>query len=198
MNSPFFEPLPDRSKVTNVVQGSCVASNSQFEVYSTTLGSCVCTCLSDPVARVGGMNHFLLPSAGRDDSRHLRYGSNAMELLINALLKLGADRDRLEAKLFGGAAMTPQLGAIGKANADFAQEYLAQEGIRCTAQSLGGVVARRIRFWPATGRVQQMFLTQHDAIPVERPRFRARGGAGEVTFFRGERYSNSASPKRGQ
>lgn len=170
-------------RTVHVMQGSCQASAASDEMFTTILGSCVCTCLCDPVAAVGGMNHFLLPNAGFENSRQLRYGLHAMELLINALLKLGASRPRLEAKLFGGAMMSSRLGAIGKANADFALRYLAAEGITCTGQSLGGTCARRIRFWPTTGRAQQMFLGTHDDLPVERPQIRIQGGAGDVTFF---------------
>lgn len=170
-------------RTLHVMQGACLASSSPDEILTTILGSCVCTCLCDPVAAVGGMNHFLLPTAGFEDSRQLRYGLHAMELLINALLKRGASRQRLEAKLFGGATMSAQLGAIGKENADFALRYLAAEGIACTGKSLGGTHARRIRFWPTTGRAQQLFLGAHDDLPVEQPQIRIQGGAGDVTFF---------------
>ncbi|QCP85905.1 chemotaxis protein CheD [Cereibacter sphaeroides] len=185
-------PSASQISITHVTQGSCVASASPNEVYATILGSCICTCMCDPVAGVGGMNHFLLPSSEVEDAQHLRYGSHAMELLINALLKLGAARQRIEAKIFGGAMMTPQLGAIGQANAAFARRYLRDEGILCTAQSLGGNRARRIRFWPKTGRVQQMFLGSEDVVPTEQPQVRLQGGAGDVTFF--DRHSNAEMP----
>ncbi|MCE6950369.1 chemotaxis protein CheD [Cereibacter sphaeroides] len=170
-------------RTLHVLQGACEASASSDQMLTTILGSCVCTCLCDPVAAVGGMNHFLLPYAGFENSHQLRYGLHAMELLINAVLKLGASRNRLEAKIFGGAMMSDRLGSIGQANAEFALQYLAKEAILCTGQSLGGTRARRIRFWPTTGRAQQMFLAAHENLPVESPQIRIQGGAGDVTFF---------------
>ncbi len=84
--------------------------------YTTILGSCVAACLHDPLAGVGGMNHFLLPGDDNEDPGNLRYGVHAMELLINALLGLGAKRDRIEAKLFGGAHVVHNLADIGARN----------------------------------------------------------------------------------
>lgn len=183
MNFTPILPNPPITRTVHVMQGGCEASAQPGDIFTTILGSCVCTCLSDPVAAIGGMNHFLLPDAGLDDAKQLRYGLHAMELLINALLKLGASRHRLEAKLFGGAMMSERLGSIGRANADFALRFLDAEGIPCTAQSLGGTRARRIRFWPTAGRAQQMFLGSDADLPNERPEIRIQGGAGDVTFF---------------
>ncbi|WP_420023809.1 chemotaxis protein CheD [Cereibacter azotoformans] len=167
----------------HVMQGACVASDAPNIVYTTILGSCVCTCMCDPIARVGGINHFLLPYAGVTKVENLRYGYHAIEILINSLLKLGANRHRLEAKLFGGGSMTLQLGAVGPANAAFAQQYLRDESINCVARSLGGTRARKIRFHPTSGRVQQMFLTDIEQLPPESPRVRLQRGAGELIYF---------------
>jgi chemotaxis protein CheD len=92
-----------------------------------------------------------------------------MELLINALLKRGAARDRLEAKLFGGAKMMNALSDIGGQNARFAREFLAREGIPLIGESLGGERARRIQFWPASGRARQLLVAAHEARVVEAP-----------------------------
>lgn len=167
----------------HVTQGGCEASASEATVLVTILGSCVCTCLCDQEAKVGGMNHFLLPDASFDNSGQLRYGLHAMELLINGVLKLGGRRHRLQAKLFGGAMMNARLGTIGRANAAFALRFLESEGIACTGQSLGGTRARRIRFWPASGRAQQMFLNGDVDLPVEKPEVQIERGAGDVIFF---------------
>ncbi|KAK0331538.1 hypothetical protein LTR94_028535, partial [Friedmanniomyces endolithicus] len=117
----------------HVGQGEHRVTDDPHVVLSTILGSCVSMCLRDPVARVGGMNHFLLPEAssadvGAEASR--RYGAYAMELLINEVLKAGGRRDRLEAKLFGGGRMFDGLRDVGRANADFAERFLRDEGIQ--------------------------------------------------------------------
>lgn len=171
---------PQRPPVQTVIQGSFAVGALPDEVLTTVLGSCVATCLHDPVARIGGLNHFLLPGAG--EGAGMRYGLNLMELLINALLKRGARRERLEAKLFGGAQITPGLTNAGRANAEFARRFLTEEGIRCLSESLGGSQARKIRFWPASGRAQQM-LVGRDAVtepPVPPPLPKREA---EITFF---------------
>ncbi|MBB2158627.1 chemotaxis protein CheD [Gluconacetobacter sacchari] len=131
----------------------------------TLLGSCVSVCMFDPVARLGGMNHFLLPGGGeREDEGALRFGANAMEKLVNGILKAGGKRDRLRCKAFGGAAIVPSLGRIGQENSLFVMHYLADEGIPCIARSLGGTQARRVRFWPVSGKAQQSLIQDDQAI----------------------------------
>lgn len=146
----------------NIVQGEYHVSGAQDLSITTLLGSCVAACINDPVARVGGMNHFLLP--GEDSSSPLvaRHGVHLMELLINGLLKKGALRHRLEAKLFGGARTMRGLGDFGAVNAKFAQDFLRREGIAIVGGSLGGETGRRIQFWPATGRARQKLVRASD------------------------------------
>jgi chemotaxis protein CheD len=158
-------PLASRT----VTQGSFAIGDSPNELLMTILGSCVATCLHDPVAGIGGLNHFLLPEGRGDDAKSQKYGLNLMELLINALLKKGARRDRLEAKLFGGAEITLGLTNAGAANAAFARKFLNEEGIRCVSESLGGNQARKLRFWPTSGRAQQLLLSRDDAPPIVNP-----------------------------
>lgn len=146
----------------HVIQGQQAVSDSSDVTMQTVLGSCVAACLHDPVRRIGGINHFLLPDTG--DGTDLRYASAAMEQLVNALLKSGAARARLEAKLFGGARILPNLPDIGRRNAEAALAFLGNEGIVCRSRSLGGSHARRIRFWPATGRAQQLLIDRTDAV----------------------------------
>lgn len=172
----------DAHTYVHVVQGEYMVSDQIDTILTTILGSCVSTCMWDPVARVGGMNHFLLPDGGSGQGQQFRYGLYAMELLINGLLKKGASKSRLEAKLFGGAAMSDGLGNIGAANGAFALRFLADEGIRCVAQSLGGRQARRVRFTPTSGHAQQMLL-QADAIVAEPPVRVPPGSNEDVTFF---------------
>ncbi|SPF81947.1 chemotaxis protein CheD [Pseudoprimorskyibacter insulae] len=152
----------------NVIQGDFKISRSDGDVLTTVLGSCVAMCLYDLGAGIGGMNHFLLPE--RKDTCHsdIRFGAHAMELLINALLRCGADRSRLKAKLFGGATMSTNLSDIGKANAEFAVNFLATENIACVSTSLGGTTARRIRFWPTSGRVQQLQIPNSPELVARR------------------------------
>lgn len=152
---------PDGKRV-HVVQGEQYVTEDPEVVLTTLLGSCVAACMRDPVAGVGGMNHFLLPG-GRTDSGAQRHGVHAMELLVNALLQRGARRERLEAKLFGGARLIDGLTDVGRQNADFAQRFLADEGIRHVGGSLLGEYGRKIQFWPVSGRARQSMMERESA-----------------------------------
>jgi chemotaxis protein CheD len=156
------------ARISYISQGAFLASRDANETLSTVLGSCVAACLWDPVASVGGMNHFLLPNAGAE-AVSSRYGINAMEMLINNLLQLGADRRRLRAKLFGGACMSRNLADIGGLNARFAQSFLSTEDIPCDAASLGGNFARRVTFHPTSGHARQLIIGTADPIPLSNP-----------------------------
>ena len=140
----------------HVMQGEHHVAGGEDTLMTTVLGSCVSACLHDPAARIGGMNHFLLP--GEPGSADLRHASAAMERLVNSLIKQGARRDRLEAKIFGGSRMVAGLPDIGRRNGEAALSFLASEGIVLRAHSLGGTQARRVRFWPATGKAQQVLV----------------------------------------
>jgi chemotaxis protein CheD len=169
----------------HVGQGSFEVASRHDLVFSTILGSCVSACIRDPSLGVGGMNHFLLPEAPGSGADDRRYGVQAMELLINGLLQLGASRVRLEAKVFGGARMSSTLADIGGRNTVFVRRFLLDEGIPIIAESLGGDQARRIHYWPATGRVQQQ-LVRDPAIAIrERVITRpvAEPSAGELELF---------------
>lgn len=140
----------------HVIQGHFVVSDEDDVVLTTILGSCVAACFRDPVAGVGGMNHFLLPGDGETEG--LRYGVQSMELLVNGLLRRGARRERIEAKLFGGARLIDGLTDVGAQNADFAERFLRDEGIQNLGGSLRGDHARRVQFWPVAGRARQIRL----------------------------------------
>lgn len=166
----------------NIVQGEYHVSSTPDLSITTLLGSCVAACINDPVAGVGGMNHFLLPGEDTSSPQVARQGVHLMELLINGLLKQGASRTRLEAKLFGGARTMSGLGDYGTANAKFAQDFLKREGIPIVGGSLGGETGRRIQFWPATGRVRQRLVRASE----EPPRFGNIGlpaSGGELELF---------------
>ena len=146
-------------QIIYVLQGEFRVSRAPSAVLSTILGSCVAVCLWDETAGLGGMNHFLLPFGPKAAATEPeRYGVHAMEILINALLKEGARRNRLQAKLFGGARLSATLTDIGQSNARFARAFLATEEIPCLAESLGGSSARRVLFRPATGQARQMLV----------------------------------------
>ena len=147
----------------------------QDVVLTTVLGSCVAACIRDETAGVGGMNHFMLPdddgSADRMLSASMRYGSYALEVLINELLKMGARRERLEAKVFGGGAVLANMTTlnIGDRNADFVLRYLKTEEVRVAAQDLRGPHARRVSYFPVGGLALVRRLTrQDDQVSVAR------------------------------
>ncbi len=119
----------------------------------TVLGSCVSACIRDRMTGIGGMNHFMLPSS--DESGSMRYGAHAMDVLIDRLLKAGAVREHLEAKVFGGGRVLSGLHAlnVGERNAAFVLDYLAEGGIRVLAQDLNESHPRKVVFFPRTGRV---------------------------------------------
>lgn len=121
----------------------------------TVLGSCVAACIRDPLLQLGGMNHFMLPEGNIGDGAPARYGSHAMELLINELLKRGASRRRLEAKVFGGANVLRGFTSnpVGTRNAEFVLAYLDAEQIPVVAEDLRGIHPRKVWFFPQTGRV---------------------------------------------
>lgn len=164
----------------NIVQGQFHVSSDPHLSITTLLGSCVAACISDPVAQVGGMNHFLLPGEEASSPLFARHGVHLMELLINGLLSRGAARHRLEAKLFGGARTMQGLSDIGSANGRFAQEFLKREGIAVTGGSLGGETGRRIQFWPGSGRVRQKLVR---AVVEPRPAEPVLPTAGELELF---------------
>lgn len=152
----------------HVIQGQFHVAEADDVVLTTILGSCVAACIRDPVARVGGMNHFLLPGATGDEG--LRYGVQSMELLVNALLRKGARRDRLEVKLFGGAHLFDGLSDVGGQNSSFAERFVRDEGLNYVGGSLRGDRARRIQYWPTSGRARQILLapTESRVFAAER------------------------------
>ncbi|MEI7429793.1 MAG: chemoreceptor glutamine deamidase CheD [Betaproteobacteria bacterium] len=127
------------------------------EVLVTVLGSCVSACIRDIDTGLGGMNHFMLPDEGGREvvSASARYGNYAMEVLINHLLKMGARRMRLEAKVFGGGAVLESLSGskVGIRNAEFVLEYLKTERIPVMAKDLLDAYPRKIYYFPNSGRV---------------------------------------------
>ncbi|WP_050476005.1 chemoreceptor glutamine deamidase CheD [Herbaspirillum rhizosphaerae] len=140
----------------------------------TVLGSCVSACIRDRVTGIGGMNHFMLPDSGDGDSpisASMRYGTYAMEILINDVLKAGARRENLEAKVFGGGNVLRGFIAInvGERNAQFVRDYLKAENIRVVAEDLNDIWPRKVYFFPRTGKVLVKKLKQlHNNTLVNR------------------------------
>jgi len=161
----------------------------------TVLGSCVAACIRDSGNGIGGMNHFMLPDGGTDEtnptSTSARYGTYAMEILINHITKLGARRAYLEAKVFGGGNVLPGMTVmnVGERNANFVLTFLATEKIRITAQDLVDIYPRKVYFFPRTGRVMVKKLRKlHNATIFEREidyssRLKRAKVSGEVELF---------------
>lgn len=162
-------------------------------VLTTVLGSCVSACIWDPQRAVGGMNHFLLPgdgSAADTLSESGRYGVFAMEQLINELLKRGARKHQLEAKVFGGGHVMKNFTTltVGSRNAEFVLRFLATEGIRVASQDLLDVHPRRVAFFPVSGRALCKHLKRADsALLAQEQNYSAglskRPVAGDVELF---------------
>lgn len=148
----------------------------QEEAIATVLGSCISACIWDDKMGIGGMNHFMLPIKGdnignqdwqNDNSYTCRYGLWAMEYLINEILKYGGSRNNLKVKLFGGGRVIANMTSdIGKKNIEFAQEYIANEGLDIESSDVGGPWPRKVLFFPSTGRalVKRLQTSHNDTI----------------------------------
>lgn len=157
----FWEPETGRW-TTKILPGEYYVT-CHDEAITTVLGSCISACIRDPVRGIGGMNHFMLPQDGsRSRSAWLdpavglatRYGTYAMESLINDLLKLGAQRGRLEVKLFGGGRVLTSITDVGARNIEFVRQFVEIEGYAIAAQDVGGTQPRKIVYFPSAGRVK--------------------------------------------
>jgi len=169
------------------------------EAISTVLGSCISACICDRRLGVGGMNHFMLPadSASGAADRWMdpatglatRYGSHAMECLINALLKLGGRREHFEIKLFGGGRILASMTDVGEHNVTFVREYLKSEGLAVAAEDLGDIYPRRIVYFPDSGKVRVRRLQPLEATAIAERERRYQGdlarqsGGGDVELF---------------
>jgi chemotaxis protein CheD len=138
---------------------------------TTVLGSCISTCLWDPLERIGGMNHFMLPGDADSVSpvtASARFGVYAMEVLINEMIRIGADRRRMVAKVFGGGRVLQGFGSldVGAKNSKFVLDFLATESIPVVAQDLLDVYARKVHFFPDTGKVQlkKLHILPNDTV----------------------------------
>lgn len=188
----YYDRTFDR-EAAKILPGEYYCTDKDM-VIVTVLGSCVAACIRDTVRGIGGMNHFMLPDSGGDDSvvsASMRYGVYAMEVLINQLLKRGARRQNLEAKIFGGGNVLRAFATtnVGERNARFVKEFLKVENIRIAAEDLNDIYPRKVYFFPATGRVLVKKLrNMHNSTIVKREqsyatRLRRDAVAGEVELF---------------
>ncbi len=163
--NPVYYDAKVGSKVYPVLPGYHKVMHTPDVAITTLLGSCVAACVRDRRSGVGGLNHFLLP---RDRSEgggfSARYGVNAMEVLVNDILRTGARKEDLEAKVFGAANVlaNAELNNVGAQNSEIVIKYLRDEGIRLLAADLGGDRARRVFFFPSTGSVKVLNMSNSD------------------------------------
>ena len=147
--------------VVKIISGNYYVSNQPNDVLVTILGSCISACIRDPKAKIGGMNHFLLPGDNTNDSA--RFGAYAMEILINEIMKKGGRKERLEVKLFGGAnIIQSNLSKIGDKNVEFIREYIEKEKLNVLTEDLGGTSPRRIHYYPHTGKVMMKKVQEEE------------------------------------
>jgi chemotaxis protein CheD len=180
-----------------ILPGQYYAARGEGSI-STLLGSCVSTCLWDPLRKIGGMNHFMLPGESSASTSpwavSARFGVYAMEVLINEMIRLGAERKRLVAKVFGGAQVLQGFDKldVGAMNARFVLEFLREEGIALAAQDLLGIAPRKLHFFPATGKAQvkRLHLQPGDVLERQERAYRdelSRARGGEVELFEAPR-----------
>jgi chemotaxis protein CheD len=157
--------------VVKIFSGEWGVSAQDDEMFATILGSCVSACVHDPVSKIGGMNHFLLPHDGEDGNsgESARYGVFAMEMLVNAMLKNGAQKHRLEFKVFGGGnVLINNSKKIGSKNAIFIRKFMRDEGYKVLSEDLEGDQPRSLHYYPTTGKVMLRKLQRkEDLIIIE-------------------------------
>jgi len=166
----FFYDAFFKAEAVKVLPGEYFVHDEDV-IIMTTLGSCIAACLWDRVAKVGGMNHFMLPDAGSGSPDGGRYGSFAMELLINELLKRGATRSTLEAKVFGGGAVISGMSTlnVGERNTQFVMDYLKTERIPIVSKDVMEIYPRKVCFLPASGKamVKRLAPTSTDTLVAQ-------------------------------
>lgn len=153
-----------KARVIKVFSGDCHVSSHEDDMMVTVLGSCIAACIRDPIAHIGGMNHFLLPDSINAQDAPMRYGAYSMEKLINDIMKGGGRRERLEIKIFGGGNVIESSAMIGDKNVKFIKEYLQNEGLKIAQHDLGGKSPRRIHYYPYTGKVMMRKINKEDEI----------------------------------
>ena len=186
----FFFDAHFKADTVKVLPGEYFVHDEDLLIM-TTLGSCIAACLWDRERRIGGLNHFMLPDGG-GAMESGRYGSYAMELLINEMLKRGANRLTLEAKVFGGGAVVSGMNTlnVGERNTAFVMDYLKTERIPVVSKDVLDVYPRKVCFFPASGKamVKRLAATNTDALVAQdraaaKAVLPATGGGGSVDLF---------------
>ena len=190
-NNRYFDRMFS-SEAVKVLPGEYFVTTTDV-VLVTVLGSCVSACIRDTEKGIGGMNHFMLAESTEDSSisASARYGTYAMEILVNHLLKVGARRQNLEAKVFGGGRVMASLSGsmVGDRNSKFVIEYLRTEGIPVASRDLLDVYPRKVYFFPSTGRVlvKKLMRMHNDTLARRETEYAARlteaPVAGDVELF---------------
>ena len=187
MDAAFVEHLANNryfdrtftAEAVKVLPGEYFVTTTDM-VLVTVLGSCVSACIRDREKGIGGMNHFMLAESQDRGalSASARYGNYAMEILVNHLMKLGARRQNLEAKVFGGARVMASLESsmVGERNALFVREYLKTENIPVVAEDLLDTPPRKVYFFPASGRVlvKRLARVHNDTLARREKEYAAR------------------------
>ncbi|MCP4449239.1 MAG: chemoreceptor glutamine deamidase CheD [Myxococcales bacterium] len=198
--SESWDPKSRRDVLRVLPGGYCVTQGSQL--ITTVLGSCVAACIRDPQARVGGINHFMLPEAPEDNGRGMwgglsgseaRYGDFAMECLINELMARGAIRGRMQVKIFGGGDVMGEekrgaslARSVGTRNVAFVRRFLENEGFSVLSEDVGGRCARSVRYLPVTGQVWIKHMehrTCAEEVEYRRRLRKERMETNDVEFF---------------
>jgi chemotaxis protein CheD len=186
----FYYDAHFRNEAVKVLPGEYFVFDEDILIM-TTLGSCIAACLWDREKKVGGMNHFLLPDAGSSADSG-RYGSFAMELLIGELVKRGATRSTMEAKVFGGGAVISGMNSInvGERNTTFVMDYLRTERITVVSKDVMDIYPRKVCFLPASGKamVKRLASANTEALAAQERvaanrNVPASGGGGSVDLF---------------
>lgn len=163
----FFYDAHFRNEAVKILPGEYFVHDEDLLIM-TTLGSCIAACLWDRQQKIGGMNHFMLPDGTGNSNDGGRYGSYAMELLIGELIKRGATRSTMEAKVFGGGAVISGMNSInvGERNTKFVLDYLATERITVVSKDVMDIYPRKVCFLPHSGKamVKRLASTNTDTL----------------------------------
>jgi chemotaxis protein CheD len=184
----FFYDAHFKNDAVKILPGEYFVHDEDMLIM-TTLGSCIAACLYDRNAKVGGMNHFMLPDGVGDSGR---YGSYAMELLINEMMKRGATRMTMEAKVFGGGQVVSGMTTmnVGERNTNFVMDYLKTERIPVVSKDVLDVYPRKVCYLPGSGKamVKRLAPTNTDALLAQdraaaQKAVPASTGGGSVDLF---------------
>jgi chemotaxis protein CheD len=184
----FYYDAHFKNEAVKILPGEYFVYDEDM-LIQTTLGSCIAACLYDRNAKVGGMNHFMLPEGSGDSGR---YGSYAMELLINEMMKRGASRMTMEAKVFGGGQVVSGMTTmnVGERNTTFVMEYLKTERIPVVSKDVLDIYPRKVCFLPGSGKamVKRLAPTNTEALQAQdraavQKAVPASTGGGSVDLF---------------